>query len=177
LVAINGPTDDDAPQLAGMTNGKIPAFTANYQVYDWDWACVTGPHGCRSAPISTTPVTLIALASRAGNPLAAPSRHAEIYGGGYVAMVLYAEEQRITLNYTRRDTPAVGYVVHLEEVCVDPNLLALYRQSDAGGRRQLPALHHGEMLGVAAGDQFKVGVRDSGQFMDPRSRKDWWQGE
>lgn len=177
LVEINGPTDDDAPQLAGITSGKIPTFSAGYQVFDWDWACVSGPHGCRSAPISDVPVTLLALSSRAGDPIRAPARHAEIYGGGYVTMVLYAEEQRITLTYTRRDTPAVGYVVHIEDVCVDPNLLALYRQSDTSGRRQLPALHHAEALGVAVGDQFKVAVRDSGQFMDPRSRKDWWQGD
>ena len=174
---INGPTDPDAPQLAGITNGTMPTLAAGYQVFDWDWTCAAGPHGCRSAPISAVSISLIAFAGQPGDSVRAPSRHAEIYGGGYIAMVLYAEEQRITLTYTRRDSPAVGYVVHIEDVCVDPNLLALYRRLDAAGRCQLPAVHNAELLGVAAGDHYKVAIRDSGQFMDPRSRKDWWQGD
>jgi hypothetical protein len=95
-------------------------------------------------------------------------------------MVLYAEEQRITLNYTRRDTVANGYAVHLENICVDPNLLALYRaQVNAEGWRatgRLPALRNNQALGTALGSELKVAIRDRGAFMDPRSRKDWWQG-
>jgi len=86
----------------------------------------------------------------------------------------------MTLGYTRDDTVATGYVVHLENVCVDPNLLALYRaQNDAAGFRAtgfLPALRANEKLGTAFGDEMQVAVRDRGAFLDPRSRKDWWQG-
>jgi hypothetical protein len=121
-------------------------------------------------------VTLLALAAARGEPLFLPARQPLIDSGGFVAMVLYAEEQRITLAYTRGDTAADGYVIHLEDFCVDANLLALYRAHDAARRRTLPALRKGEPLGTALHKYIKVAVRDSGSFMDPRSRKDWWQG-
>lgn len=104
-----------------------------------------------------------------------PSRGADIYQGTYRALVLYAEERRITLKYTREDRVVAGYTVHLENVCVDPNLLELYRESDSRGRASLPALRNGETLGVAAGGEILVAIRDAGSFMDPRSRKDWWR--
>ena len=59
---------------------------------------------------------------------------------------------------------------------MDANLLALYRRLDEEGRRVLPALRNGDPVGFAHGDALKVAVRDSGSFMEPRSRKDWWQG-
>jgi hypothetical protein len=93
-------------------------------------------------------------------------------------MVLYAEEKRITLGYTRRDTVAAGYAVHLEGVCVDPNLLALYRQQiRPDGYRatnRLPALRNNQPLGTALGTEIQLAIRDRGTFMDPRSCKDWW---
>jgi len=109
-------------------------------------------------------------------PVSLPSRGPQIYAGGYTALVLYASEQRITLGYTRRDSVAPGYAVHLESVCVDPNLLALYRQANAAGRGVLPALHNGDVLGTAREGEVLVAVRDRGTFMDPRTRKDWWKG-
>jgi hypothetical protein len=103
----------------------------------------------------------------------------QIYRGGFIALVLYAEEQRITLGYTRRDNVAAGYAVHLENVCVNPNLLALYRaQRDQNGRHTsgfLPALRNNQVLGTALGDEIGVAIRDAGSFMDPRSHKDWWR--
>jgi hypothetical protein len=114
-----------------------------------------------------------------GEAIYIPERGPEIYGGGYKVLVLYAEETRITLNYTRQDTVENGYTVHLEDVCVDPNLLALYRaQTDANGWHtgQLPALRNNQALGTALNTEIKVVIRDRGTFMDPRSRKDWWQG-
>ena len=50
-------------------------------------------------------------------------------GGGYRALVLYAEPTRLTLKYTREDDVVSGYTIHLENICVDANLLALYRSS------------------------------------------------
>ncbi|MCL7454490.1 MAG: hypothetical protein M8467_15740, partial [Anaerolineae bacterium] len=67
------------------------------------------------------------------------------------------------------------YTVHVENVCVEPSLLALYRQWDAAGRVRLPALRGGQPFGRARGTEIGVAIRDSGTFMDPRSRKDWWQ--
>jgi hypothetical protein len=57
---------------------------------------------------------------------------------------------------------------------VAPELVALYRQLDAGGRKSLPALRGGEVWGMAATGSIKIAVRDTGTFMDPRTCKDWW---
>src|SRR5215203_4062164 len=40
LVAVNGPTDADTPQLAYLFRPvRVPALHAVYQVNDWNWAC------------------------------------------------------------------------------------------------------------------------------------------
>lgn len=175
LVNIDGTTDAHAPQLVGIFSPpRLPAFTAVYQVYDWNWAC--SADGCRSSPITVPKVTLLEMAVTPGEALFIPSRDLQIHAGGYIALVLYAEETRITLTYTREDTPARGYLVHLEDVQVDPTLLALYRAQDAAGRKQLPALHNQERFANAIGSTIKVAIRDTGSFMDPRARKDWWMG-
>lgn len=175
LLDIGGDTDVDAPQLAGLFSPpRRPAFTNVYQVYDWNWSCV--PSGCRGDPISNPAVTLLAMTVTPGEPLFIPTRGPQIYVGGYKVLVLYAEETRITLTYTREDTAARGYVVHLEELLVDPALLALYRAKNAAGRQELPALHNNERFANASGPTLKVVIRDTGSFMDPRSRKDWWVG-
>ena len=182
LVDINGPIDDDAPRLGTLfADRPLPEFTGAYQVNGWDWSSTLCPdalwagHGCRAAPIADPPVTLLAMASARGEAVLTPYRRPEIYPAHFVALVLYAEETRLTLGYTRDDSAAAGYVIHLEDVCVDPNLLSLYRSLDAAGRASLPALHSTEQVGVAAGPAIKAAVRDTGSFMDPRSRKDWWQ--
>ena len=69
-----------------------------------------------------------------------------------------------------------GYTIHVENVCVEPDLVALYREGDDKGRTELPALAAGQAFGVALGHEIRVAIRDVGSFMDPRSRKDWWVG-
>jgi hypothetical protein len=171
LVDYGGSTDPDAPQLGQLFGaGHSYAVTAVYQVYDWNWAA-----NCRGALITNPPVTMIALGAKAGEAVRIPSRTTDIYQGAYRALVLYAEEHRITLKYTRNDNVVAGYTIHLENLCVDPNLLALYRASDRQGRASLPALRNGETLGFAGGGEIQVATRDNGSFMDPRSAKDWWR--
>ena len=175
LIDVGGDTDPHAPQLAAIFDPpRLPTFRAAHQVYDWNWAC--GVDGCRGQPISAPTVTLVAVATTPGEALTIPSRIPEIYGGGFRALVLYAEATRLTLAYTRQDTPAVGYLVHLEGVAVDSALVALYTAQNASGRAHLPALHNNEQIGVAATDTILIAIRDTGSFMDPRSRKDWWVG-
>jgi hypothetical protein len=173
LVAINEPADDDAPQLAHLFRPvRVPAFRALYQIHDWNWACCPG--GKVGEPIAEPEVTLVEMATTSGEPLYVPRRHASI-SRDYVAMVLYAEKFRITFTYTLDDSPARGYVVHIENLCVDPNLLALYAALHAAGRDHLPALRRGDSIGIAHSPSILVAVRDTGSFMDPRSGKDWWQ--
>jgi hypothetical protein len=179
LVSYNGSTDSNAPQLAGLFEpNRFPGVNSVYRVNSWNWLC--GPHGCSGPAITTFPVTLAGLTTTSGQAISIPERSPNIYSGSFKAMVLYAEERRITLGYTREDTVANGYAVHIENVCVDPNLLALYRsQITSDGWRKtgkLPALRNNQPFGTALNTEILVAIRDRGSFMDPRSRKDWWPG-
>jgi hypothetical protein len=175
LINKDGPVDSDPPQLAGIfADGRLPGFGQSYRVYDWDWGC--GDYGCRGGVLDHVLATLVTFASAPGEAVGIPHRGAQIYGGGYKALVLYAEETRITLGYTRDDSVAHGYAVHIENVCVDPGLLAQYRASNGAGRAFLPALREDEALGTASLGDILVAVRDRGVFFDPRSRLDWWHG-
>lgn len=171
----DGPVDGDPPQLAGIFEDyRPPTFGQSYRVNDWNWSC--GEHGCAAGPLDHVAATLVTLAASPGEHLGIPHRGAQVYGGGYKALVLYAEATRITLGYTREDSVANGYAVHLENICVDPNLLALYQGSNAAGRGFLPALREDETLGTTPSGAVLVAVRDRGVFFDPRSRLDWWHG-
>lgn len=171
LVDYQGNVDLGAPQFPSLfTDNRTPQFSSGAKVYRWDWTC-----NCRGDPITKWDVTLLGMATSPGEIIRLPVAGYDI-GGGYGAMVMYAEETRLTLKYTIEDTPATGYVIYLEHMCTDPNLLALYRQLNAAGRGQLPALYPGQPLGRARGGEIAIAVRDAGSLLDPRSRKDWWQG-
>jgi hypothetical protein len=174
LVNYNGGTHDDPPQMAGVfTPARLPVFVGTYQVYDWDWNC-NPPTGCRGKPLADPyPVTLLEMSTVSGEPLSIAHRRQGILED-FKVMVLYAEEGRLTLTYTRDDSPANGYMLQFENVAVAPDLVALYRQLDAAGRKELPALKNGELWGTATGPTIKVAIRDRGRFMDPRACKDWW---
>ncbi|NLT72999.1 MAG: hypothetical protein GXX94_02225 [Chloroflexi bacterium] len=179
LVAINGATDPNAPRLQTIfADSRYPSIDRVYQVYQWDgrWPGVYGVY-----PITSPEVTLIGLAATPGEKVIVPYRGPEIFWDTvadqhYVAMVLYAAPDRITIKYTREDHVITGYTVHIEGICVEPRLVALYNQLEAAGRRSLPGLRYGQAIGRAADHELGVAIRDTGSFMDPRSRKDWWQG-
>lgn len=174
LVNYNGDSDENAPQLDSLFQpARLPVFASTHQVYDWNWEC-NQPDGCRGELISKYGVTLLGMATVPGEPISIPRRNPQIYAGGFKAMVLYADEERLTLVYTRNDTPARGYLIHLEDLIVNPGLVDLFRQLDAAGRGHLPALRNGEIIGVARGSVLKVATRDTGEFLDPRACKDWW---
>ncbi len=184
LMHYNGNTDPNAPRLHGLFEpNRVSQIHALYQINNWIWdsgKCEGTLHGCRGPSIDEFwPVTLAGLLTTPGEPVYIPERGSEIYSGGYIALVLYAETRRITLGYTRRDNVAAGYTVHLENVCVDPNLVALYQaQRNVDGWRTsgfLPALRNNQALGIALSGEIQVAVRDAGSFMDPRSHKDWWK--
>jgi hypothetical protein len=168
-----GDTSNDGPQLAGLFSiPHLPSFTDLYQVYDWDWT-----NKRRGAPIDDPAVSLADLAAVPGEPIRVPDRMGPgtFIGGNYKVLVLYASPDRLTLKYTSEDDMVAGYGLHLENVCVDANLLALYQQLNSAGRHQLPALRAGQAIGRARSDHIGVAVRDTGAFMDPRSHYDWWR--
>jgi hypothetical protein len=172
LVHYDGAADPNAPQLYTLfANHRVPAFLNVYQVYDWDWGC-----NCRGDLLTNWDVTLAGMGVAPGEVLYFPDSGYNI-GNGYDALVLYATEERITLKYTREDNVVQGYTIHVENICVEPTLLELYRARNDAGRGRLPALHGGQPIGRARGYEVGVAVRDWGSFLDPRSRKDWWQGK
>ena len=172
FVSYNGDPDAGAPQWAGLfADQRRATISSVYQVRDWRWDC--GAHGCAADWLTNYDVTLMGVATAPGEVISVPSRGPEIYGGGYIAVVLYAEATRLTIAYTRDGTVAHGYAAHLENFCVDPNLLAQYRAGNAGGRHALPGLHNGQTVGTASAGEVLVAIRDRGMFMDPRSARDW----
>ncbi len=169
LVDYGGDEDANAPQLPTLFfPNRVPAFPTGYQVYDWNWNT-----NSRGALLDTWPVTLLGMGVAPTEVIHLPDSGYDI-GSGYEALVLYATEERITLKYTREDNVVHGYTIHIENICVEPSLLALYRAWNDAGRGRLPALRGGQPLGRARGSEIGVATRDNGDFMDPRSRKDWW---
>jgi hypothetical protein len=172
LFDYGGDADPNAPQLYTLfADQRVPDFPNVYQVYDWNWE--------DNEPgdlLTNWDVTLAGMGAATGEVLYFPDSGYNI-GNGYEALVLYASEERITLKYTREDNVVQGYTIHVENICVEPTLLDLYRARNDAGRGRLPALRAGQPLGRARGSEFGVAIRDWGTFLDPRSRKDWWQGK
>lgn len=169
-VELGGPTDPAAPDLRTLfADQRLPGIAAVHRVYDWDWNC-----NCRAGPINYPAVTMATLMTTPSETLRAPDSGYGI-GNGYEMLVLYAEPTRLTLKYTREDNVVRGYTLHLENVCVEARLVGLYRALNAQGRKLLPALKAGQPLARASGQALRVAIRDTGSFMDPRSRKDWWR--
>jgi len=170
LVDYAWPDDSRAPQLHTLfPDARVPVFARAYRVYDWDWDC-----NCRADLLAHPEVTLAGMAVTPGEVLRLPDSGYDI-GNRFEALVLYATEDRITLKYTCEDNVVRGYTVHVEGVCVEPRLLALYREWNAAGRGRLPALRGLQPFGRAMGDEIGVAIRDTGTFMDPRARQSWWE--
>jgi hypothetical protein len=171
LVDYSGASDRNAPQLPGLfADNRTATFSTVYQVYGWDWE-----HNRRGALVTDPEVTMGGLAVTPGESIHVPNSGYSI-GGGYEVLVLYATPDRITLKYTPDDHVIWGYTLHIDNICVEPRLLALYQSRNEAGRGHLPALRAGQAFGRARGSEIGVVIRDNGAFMDPRSRKDWWQG-
>jgi hypothetical protein len=185
--------DDDQvpPQLATLFDPpRVPALPAFYQVHDWIWAQSPAP-GYRAEPITDYPVTALGLQSTPGETLHVPASGYSIGGNPPMEiLILFADEDTVALRYTREDSSAPpGYTVHIDNICTDPNLLALYnRLDDPNGPRyvyeppderpyayNLPNLPEGYPIGTASGTQVVVAIADSGAFQDPRSLDEWWQ--
>ena len=173
LIKINGPTDPNKPpQLYSLfVNNRVPTFSNVYQVQNWNWGC-----NCFTGYISKPEVTLAGMATSLDEVIRTPKSSYNV-GGGNTAIVLLATKNTITLKYTTEDDVVKGYTVHISGICVEPKLQKLYNQCHNNGRKQLPALKNTQPLGRAIYGEIQVAIRDTGAWMDPRSRKDWWQGK
>lgn len=185
---VNYGSDDpnQPPQFATLFKpAHVPDLIGFYQIGEWLWAPSPDP-GWRGSPITLPKVTALGLRAKPGESIYVPTSGYDI-GGGMEVLILYADEHSVTLRYTREDSSgAAGYSVFIENICVDPNLLALYRQlDDPNGPRykyvsgsysyNLPNLPAGKPLGTALEDEVIVAISDTGRFWDPRSCNEWWQ--
>lgn len=178
LVDYNGATDPNAPKLQGLFEpNRDAAFVKAHKRHDWNWnESAPPPYGTRGGVNNDWPVSVIDFAATKGEGVYPPERGPTI-GSGFVAMVLYAGDEELTLAYYRQDHVALGYVIHMANFCVDPNLVAAYRAQTSGGKRatgMLPGVANNQRLGVAKDSFVTLAVRDRGAYLDPRSRKDWW---
>ena len=162
--------EPNAPQFRYLfADVRVPDIRTVYALYKWDTNC-----NCPSTEIVTSPAVSVAgLGTAPREIIHLPDSGYEI-GPGYDAMVLYASETRLVAKYTREDDIVYGYTLYLENICVEPSLLALYRSLNAAGRRQLPALAGRQPVGRAIGPEIGVSIRDAGTTQDPRARNSWW---
>jgi hypothetical protein len=176
------------PQFATLFDPhRVPTLSGFYRIHTWNWDTSPDP-GTRGGPISNPSVTALGLEATPGEVLHVPVSGYDI--GGAEVIILFADEDSMTLRYTREDSSgSPGYTVHLDHLCTDLNLLALYNAlDDAKGPRyvyvppgerpysyNLPNLATGQPLGTARDTEIVVAVADTGTFQDPRSCDDWWQ--
>lgn len=95
-------------------------------------------------------------------------------GCGFEVMVLFADENSITIKYTLDDNMVSGYGIHILGIKVREDIVAKYKAADLAGRKELPVLRAGEIMGQPAEAAIWVSVRDTGAFLDPRSCQDFW---
>lgn len=182
----NGFRDDPkSPELYTIFNpARQIKATSAYQVYDWDWS--NGPDGSRASlldgdppPPKEYPVTMWGIYADNDEALHVPKAGYNL-GDNTSAIVLYAEENRLTINFTRDDSVANGYTMHFENICVDRNLLKAFRDlpdKDQKSREKLVKLTPGQAIGFPKNNEVHIAVRDRGMFMDPRSEESWWSNK
>ncbi len=189
LVDYGSDDPTQPPQFATLFKpARVPSLIGFYRIGEWIWAPSPDP-GYRNGSILGPKVTALGLKTKLGETINVPSSGYSI-GGGMEVLVLYADENSVTLRYTREDSSgAGGYSVFIDNICTDPNLLALYRgKDDPNGPRykyvspanrpyiyDLPNLPAGKPLGTASEDAMVIAISDTGRFWDPRSCNEWWQ--
>lgn len=191
-LVTNGPGEPvQPPQFATLFYPyRVPALTNFYQVHHWIWAPTPDP-GTRAEPIADPPVTALGLGTQPGEVLHVPVSGYDIGGDGPMeVLVIYADEDTLALRYTREDSSgSPGYTVHIDNLCTDPNLLALYNSlDDPQGPRyhyvppenrpyayNLPNMPEGYPIGTARGNEVVVAIVDTGTFLDPRGCNEWWE--
>ncbi len=181
------------PQLGTIFNpDRTTSATAGivnvYRAYLWNWGTSPAP-GTRGGEDSNPTVGVLGLSATPGEILQTPTSFYQIVNGQYQAFVMYADADTIAIHYSAEDTASLGYTVHVDNICTDPNLLALYNQLDnpSGARYthqpysgwhgysyNMPYLALGQTFGTARYNEILVKVVDSGGTVEPRSCWNFW---
>lgn len=170
------------PQIGKITQGR-PTIVSLYKINSWIGDFRSGKRGV-PMPVPDDPaaavkqIQMIGIKTTPGERIKLPPVYGNPISPEYNAMVLFANENFITVKYTREDNIGIknGYAIQIDGICVDPKLLELYNQLNSSGRGNLPALSNEQELGTGKESELRVVIRDTGDFLDPRSKLDWWQG-
>ncbi len=166
LIDVGGDTDSKCPKFRTIFEPeRLPTFTELFQVGLFQ-GIDHGVEPSEYAQLARWEVT-------PGEILKAPDHQYDL-GQDIAWMVIFVDDTLLTLKGTREDGIVIGYGFHFVDICVDPQIRQLYDQGNAAGRGELPGILHGQAIGRAKTNSMIIGIRDSGAFMDPRVRKDWW---
>lgn len=180
------------PQLGTMFNpDRATNAAANisnvYRINGWNWQNPPLP-GTRGSEVTNPGVTVLGLRTTPGDILQVPVSGYTI-GGAPTQMeviVIYADADTVVLHYTREDSAAKGYTVHVDNICTDPNLLTLYTTLDNATRNtyhggpdatldyDLVTLTEQQTFGTAHFDEIRIAIVDTGAYLDPRSCWEFW---
>ncbi|NMB57171.1 hypothetical protein GYA19_04545 [Candidatus Beckwithbacteria bacterium] len=108
-----------------------------------------------------------------GTNIQLPPSGYNIDSNGHQAMILYADEHSITVNYTANGNIVDGYTLTLSNINVNADLLAMYKEGLAQGLNV--AIDAFQSLGTSNGQDVLVMIRDKGSVMDLRWNE-WWKG-
>mgnify|MGYP001150318898 CR=1 FL=1 len=148
--------DPKAPQFSTVFSPKrIARFLAAYKAEGE----IRGPQ--------STDVEILEIETTPGETLRFPQTGYDI-GGGNGAMVLNATDGKVTFKVGREDNVVHGYTLYFEDICIDKNLESLYQRLNSEGRNNLPAIKIGQVFGFAKTNRIKIGLRDTGTFLDLR---------
>lgn len=170
-----GPVSHTFPPLLSTLLEKPTSITSTHQVFNWNWPSDTNQIGTQGSLLTKYPVTLIGLQTNAGDIIRLPdTTNQPVNVTGEKAFVIFANQDSITLKYTREDNVVQGYTIHLKGITVNNNLLSLYNSWNSNGRVKMPAVKACQVIGTAQGNELLVAIRDNGDFLDPRSAREWW---
>ncbi len=161
--------DPKAPQLNTLFNNSELYIKTLYQLHERDSGALIPSNGT-----ANWGSTLVGMTSP-GVTVKVPQGGYDI-GGGYQVTILYMDDGAgdITMSYTAGEAGiTLGYVVHLLNFNIAPELVTLYNQGKSEGK--IIALPCGYALGTIKPSELQVSIRDTGTFFDPRSGYDWWQ--
>lgn len=177
------------PQIGTIfTPDRVTNAAANitqvYHTYLWNWGTYPDP-GSRGGEDSNPAVGVLGLGATPGEVLQAPTSYYEIAfvnNKHYQAFVMYADADTIALHYSAEDSVVNGYTVHIDNICTDPNLLALYNSLDGGGTGprytntsfNMPYVEVGQAIGTARDNLVRVKVVDTGSTIEPRMCWNLW---
>lgn len=164
------------PQISTLFTNHYPKIAKTYRINNWNYEANKPIPGESATP--AWKVHIIGMQATPGEPLVG-LKAGRTVDGSHVFLVMYAEKNFIMLVHSNEDTwdeygPS-GYPFYFMEICVDPNLLALYQKTNAEGRNELPGVAMGQVFGYAKTNEVKMTLRDTMSFMDPRYKEDWWE--